>query len=135
MPDNERHSMKLEYIASANAHNMNTGYAQCVAVSESTRTVYVSGQIPVRPDGTVPGAFAEQAEQAWANVEAQLQAAGLGLGNIVKHTTYLSDRKYRAEYRNVRRKVLGSHEPALTVIIADIFDEAWLLEIKAVAAG
>ena len=127
--------MKLEYIASANAHNMNTGYAQCVAVSESTRTVYISGQTPVRPDGTVPETFAGQAEQTWANVEAQLRAAGLGLGNIVKHTTYLSDRKYRTEYRNVRRGVLGDHEPALTVIIADIFDEAWLLEIEAIAAG
>jgi 2-iminobutanoate/2-iminopropanoate deaminase len=30
--------------------------------------------------------------------------------------------------------MLGSHSPALTVIIAGIFDEQWLLEIEAVAA-
>jgi hypothetical protein len=30
--------------------------------------------------------------------------------------------------------VLGSREPALTVIITGIFDEAWLLEIEAIAA-
>ena len=35
----------------------------------------------------------------------------------------------------VRQRVLGSHSPALTVIICDIFDEAWLLEIEAVAAA
>ena len=35
----------------------------------------------------------------------------------------------------VRRRVLGDHEPALTVIIADIFDEAWLLEIEAIAVA
>jgi 2-iminobutanoate/2-iminopropanoate deaminase len=29
--------------------------------------------------------------------------------------------------------VLGGLSPALTVIIADIFDESWLLEIEAVA--
>lgn len=127
--------MNVRFLTSQNAYHMNTGYAQCAAVSDAARTVYVSGQIPVRPDGTVPETFAEQAEQAWANVEAQLRAAGLDLGNIVKHTTYLSDRKYRSEYREVRRKVLGRHEPALTVIIADIFDEAWLLEIEAIAVG
>lgn len=125
--------MKLEHIASVDAHDLNSGYAQCVSVSDSRQTIYVSGQIPVRPDGTVPTTFVEQAEQAWANVEAQLKAAGLGLANIVKHTTYLSDRKYRAENSEIRRKVLGGHEPALTVIIAGIFDEAWLLEIEAVA--
>jgi hypothetical protein len=31
--------------------------------------------------------------------------------------------------------VLGGHSPALTVIIADIFDSAWLLEIEAIAAA
>lgn len=31
--------------------------------------------------------------------------------------------------------VLGGHGPALTVIITGIYDEAWLLEIEAIAAG
>jgi hypothetical protein len=31
--------------------------------------------------------------------------------------------------------VLGSHAPALTVIITGIFDEKWLLEIEATAAA
>lgn len=126
--------MKTEFINSSNAHDRKTGYSQAVAVSEVNRTVYVSGQIPVRADGTVPEDFTEQAEQAWANVEAQLKAAGMGLGDIVRHTTYLSDRRYRAENSAVRRNVLGEYQPALTVIIAGIFDESWLLEIEAIAA-
>ncbi len=89
--------MTLDHISSTQAHDLKSGYAQCVAVSGHARTVYVSGQIPVGSDGTVPNTFVEQAEQAWANVEAQLKAAGLGMNNIVRHTTYLSDRKHRAE--------------------------------------
>ena len=58
----------------------------------------------------------------------------MGLGDIVRHTTYLSDRRYRAENSEVRRRVLRDFQPALTVIIAGIFDEAWLLEIEAIAA-
>ena len=125
--------MKIEHINSPDAHDLKSGYSQAVAVSEYRRTVYVSGQIPVRQDGTVPDTFTEQAEQAWANIEAQLKASGMGMGNIVRHTTYLSDRKYRAENSEVRRRVLQGYKPALTVIIAGIFDAAWLLEIEAIA--
>lgn len=125
--------MNMHQVNAPDAHNLKTGYSQAVAVSEARRTVYVSGQIPVRPDGTVPENFPEQAEQAWANVEAQLKAAGMGLGNIVKHTTFLAERRYRAQNSEVRRKVLADLEPALTVIITGIFDEAWLLEIEAIA--
>ncbi len=127
--------MNLEHINAQEAHNLKSGYSQAVAVSGVERTVYVSGQIPVRQDGTVPDSFTEQAEQAWANIEAQLKAAGMDLGNIVRHTTYLSDRRYRAENSEVRRRVLGEFQPALTVIIAGIFDEAWLLEIEAIAVA
>ncbi|MCV3272121.1 RidA family protein [Roseobacter sinensis] len=126
-------AITLEHISAPDAHDLKTGYAQCVAASDVRRTVYVSGQIPVRPDGSVPDTFTGQAEQAWANVAAQLRAAGLGLQNIVRHTTYLADRAHTAENSAVRRRVLGSHDPALTVIIAGIFDPAWLLEIEAVA--
>ncbi len=125
--------MKIQQITAPDAHCLNSGYSQAIVVSENQRTLYISGQIPVRPDGTVAHSFTEQAEQTWANIEAQLNAADMGLENIVRHTTYLSDRKYCAENSEVRRKVLEEFQPALTVIIAGIFDETWLLEIEAVA--
>ena len=127
--------MDIRQISSSEAHDLKTGYAQAVEVSGAQRTLYISGQIPVRPDGTVPEAFEDQARQAWANVEAQLRAAGMGLENIVKHTTYLSDRRYRVLNSQVRRDVLGDLSPALTVVITGIFDEAWLLEIEAIAVA
>jgi enamine deaminase RidA (YjgF/YER057c/UK114 family) len=48
---------------------------------------------------------------------------------------FLSDRRYRAENARVRNELLGERKPALTVIICGIYDEAWLLEIEAVAAA
>ncbi len=59
----------------------------------------------------------------------------MGLENIVKHTTFLCDRRYRQINSEVRREVLGDLEAALTVIITGIYDEAWLLEIEVVAAA
>ena len=111
------------------------GYPQAVEVVGAKRLLFVSGQIPVRADGTLPKEFKDQARLAWANVEAQLRAAGMSLDNLVKVTIFLSDRAYNLENREVRRAVLGERPVALTVIITGIFDPAWLLEIEAVAAA
>lgn len=110
-----------------------TGYSQALEVSGHTRTLFVSGQIPVAADGSVPQDFEAQCRLAWNNVEAQLNAAGMTLDNLVMHRTYLADRKYTTINRAVRNEVLAGRETALTVVIAGIFDEAWLLEIEAVA--
>src|SRR6266702_3474995 len=53
--------------------------------------VYVSGQLPVRPDGThlTQAAFPEQAAQALANLLAILHAAGCGPERVLKVTVYI----------------------------------------------
>lgn len=111
------------------------GYAQAVEVVGASRLLFVSGQIPVSAEGETPTGFAEQCRLAWRNVEAQLTAGGMSLDNLVKVTIYLSDRRYALENRAVRAEILDGRTPAMTVIITGIFDEAWLLEIEAVAAA
>jgi len=83
----------------------------------------------------VPESFAEQSRLVWRNIEAQLHAAGMTLDNLVKVTTFLSDRRFAAESRQSRKEILGDRKVALSVVIAGIFDEAWLLEIEAIAAA
>ena len=126
--------MKLREIAAPDAPPAPT-YAQAVEVSGATRFVFISGQIPVAVDGSVPDSFEDQARLAWANVTAQLRAAGMTLDNLVKVTIFLSDRKYIADYRRTRDEALGGRRVGLTTIITGIFDEKWLLEIEAVAAA
>ena len=110
-------------------------YPQAVEVTGPTRWLYLSGQIPVAPDGSLAADFTGQCEQVWANIETPLTAAGMTLDNLVKVTTFLSDRSYALENRAVRIRRLAGRQPALTVIITGIFDEAWLVEIEAVAAA
>jgi 2-iminobutanoate/2-iminopropanoate deaminase len=127
--------MKRQSINADKGPQTSGRYSQAVEVSGATRTLYVSGQIPVDLEGRVPLAFADQARLTWVNIEAQLRAANMDLWNIVKITTFLSDRRYADENSLVRREVLGDLAPALTVIICDIYDPAWLLEIEVVAAA
>ena len=109
-------------------------YAQAIEMSGFKRLLVISGQIPVALDGSVPADFEGQCRLAWANIEAQLRAAGMTIENLVKVTIFLSDRRYAMETRRIRQEVLGAHSVALTLIITGIFDEAWLLEIEALAA-
>ncbi len=127
--------MEKHIINAADAPASAGTYSQAIEVRNVTRTLYVSGQIPVALDGSVPADFTSQARLAWTNVVAQLHAAGMTLDNLVKVTISLSDRRYIPEYRQVRGEFLGERRPGLTCIITGIFDTAWLLEIEAIACA
>ena len=55
----------------------------------------------------MPPDFTAQARLVWTNIEAQLKAVDMTLADIVKVTTFLSDRKYNVENRAVRAELLG----------------------------
>jgi enamine deaminase RidA (YjgF/YER057c/UK114 family) len=110
-------------------------YPQAVETTGATRWLHLSGQIPVAPDGSLAADFRGQCEQVWSNVETQLAAAGMTLDNLVKVTTFLSDRRDALDNREVRLARLAGRQPALTVIVTGLFDEAWRVEIEAVAAA
>ena len=52
-------------------------YPQAVEVTAATRWLYLSGQIPVAPDGSLAADFTGQCDQVWSNIETQLAAAGI----------------------------------------------------------
>ena len=110
-------------------------YHQAMEVSNASRILFISGQIPATVDGAVPERFEDQSRLAWQNVIAQLRAADMTLDNLVKVTIFLSDRKYTTDYRRTRDEALGGRKVSLTTIITGIFDEKWLLEIEAIAAA
>ncbi|WP_369264973.1 RidA family protein [Streptomyces sp. R35] len=110
-------------------------YGQGALVTDVARLVFISGQVPEDNDGRVPDDFDDQCRLAWHNVLSVLAAADMSVRNLAKVTVFLSDRRYREANARIRHEILGDHSPALTVIITGIYDEAWLLEIEAVAAA
>ena len=111
------------------------GYTHGLEVSHPSRWLMVSGQIPEQLDGAVPDAAEDQARVIWAHISAVLASASMSVTDIVKVTTYLSSRDVASANTQVRNEVLGEHRPALTVVVAEIFNPAWLLEIEVVAAA
>lgn len=128
-------TLRLRPLTGDGSPPVQGSYPQAVEVTGATRWLFLSGQIPVGPDGAVPADFRGQCEQVWANIKAQLAAADMTLDNLVKVTTFLASRDHALENREVRLRVLDGRRPALTVIIADLFEDGWRVEIEAVAAA
>ena len=110
-------------------------YTQAIEVTGATRTLYVSGQVGQRMDGSIPPDIAEQTRLAWQNLEAQLKAAGMTLDNLVKITTILPNHGDLAAAREGRSAVLGERRPASTLIVGGLADPAWKIEIEAIAVA
>ena len=111
-------------------------YSHGVVVPSNARLLYVSGQIGTKPDGTVPPDFSEQARNAWRNLLAILDAAGMTAENLVKITAYLTRPSDLPAYRAVRASIAGEVRPAsMLVFVPALADPSWLFEIEAVAAG
>jgi enamine deaminase RidA (YjgF/YER057c/UK114 family) len=64
-------------------------YSHAVEVPEGSRLLYISGEVGVLPDGTVPDGIEAQAEACWRNIIAILADASMAVGDLVKITTYL----------------------------------------------
>jgi len=109
------------------------GYAHGVIVPAGAKMLFISGQIPETKDGEVPPEFAQQATAVWQNIKTILVSANMQMSNLVKVTTFLTDRMQAEENGAIRRKFLGDHTPALTVVVAATLDPRWLLEIEAIA--
>ena len=125
--------MTIQPIDPAGLPERQGSYTHGTLVTGATRTVFVSGQPPW--GGELPTDFESQCRLAWSNVFKVLAEAGMGPQNLAKVTIFLGSREHRAANTRIRGEMLGQHKPAMTVIICDIFDEEWLLEIEAIAVA
>jgi len=111
-------------------------YAHGVATPPGGRTVHVSGQYGVKPDGQVPADFRSQCRQAILNIEAVLRDAGMELTDIVKMNCYLVRREDMGALVEVRKELLDGVRPAITTVyVAGLVGPDWLVEIDAVASA
>src|SRR3984893_2433685 len=111
-------------------------YSHAVEVPEGSRLLYISGEVGVLPDGTVPEGIEAQAEACWWNVIAILADAGMGVGDLVKITTYLVQPEDVAAAGAARAKHFGDARPgSATIIVKALVAPEWLIEIEAVAAA
>jgi len=112
-----------------------SAYSHAVEIPAGARTLHVSGQIGVRPDGGIPDGIEAQVEQAWKNLVAILTDADMSVADIVRTTTFVVKPDDVAATRAIRAKYLGDFKPASTLlVVAALARPDFLFELEAVAA-
>ena len=114
------------------------GYTHVVETSSPSRTIYLSGQLGMTPDGKfagAPGDFRAQAMQCFENLKLALAAAGADLAHMVKVTAYFVDIAHLPIYVEVRNRYVNVKAPpaSTAVQISKLAREGALFEIEAIA--
>jgi 2-iminobutanoate/2-iminopropanoate deaminase len=107
-------------------------YVHQIEVSGESRMLFLSGQVGMRPDGSVPDDPVEQLGVALENVLRNLEAAGFEPADLVKTTTYLIGEMDPTPRRAVLDGVLGEHLTTSTLIyVTRLAAPAYLVEVDA----
>jgi reactive intermediate/imine deaminase len=94
--------------------------------------LYVSGQGPRRPDGSLPATFEAQVKQALDNVKSVVQTAGLTMEHVVYTQVYLEDIGRHREMNQVFAEVFAKSPPARAVLgVAKLLEPS--IQINAIA--
>lgn len=108
-------------------------YSQAVDTGD---LVFLSGQIPLDPaTGQFVGAGDVQAqtERVIQNLKGVLQAAGLGLANIVRTTVFLVDLAEFAKMNEVYARHFSADPPARSTVQVSALPRGARVEIDAIA--
>jgi len=97
--------------------------------------VFTSGQIPARPDGTMPLDFEDQLRTTLHNLRTVLRAAGSDLDHVVKVNGYVTDPTVLDTYNRVYAELFGDDVPARTTVCVTLWGVALELDCVAAIAG
>jgi enamine deaminase RidA (YjgF/YER057c/UK114 family) len=110
-------------------------YSHAIEIRSGSRLLIISGLNGYLSDGqSMPETFEEQAEIIWKYLGTILASAQMNYQNLVSVRTYLASPEFDEANVTLRRKYLGSHEPASTVVCCQLLDPSWKLEMEAIAA-
>lgn len=107
-------------------------YSQAIAAGPY---LFCSGQIALDPatGQVVSGGIEVQTRQVLENLKAVLEAAGSGLGQVVKTTVFLADLADFAAMNGVYARYFGGTPPARSTVQVAGLPRAVAVEIEAVA--
>jgi 2-iminobutanoate/2-iminopropanoate deaminase len=121
----------MKIVATKDAPQAIGPYSQAI---EANGFVYTSGQIALRPDGTMEERGVEhQTHQVMKNLFYVLEAAGATFADVVKTTIYLADMDDFVTVNEVYAHYFGDHKPARSTIAVKTLPKNALVEIECIA--
>jgi 2-iminobutanoate/2-iminopropanoate deaminase len=124
--------MLREPISTEHAPQAIGPYSQ--AIRAEGRLLFISGQIPLQPDGSLVQASVKgQTQQVIQNLQAILAAAGLTPANVVKTTIFLSDMGFFSEVNEIYATMFDGPPPARSTVAVAGLPRGVDVEIEAIA--
>ncbi len=128
--------MTIKNYDPADIHAPLGSYTQAVEISGDMRLLTASGQVGIRPDGSLADGIEGQLRQTWANIAAILSAADMKLSDIVKITTIVVRTEDLKVHGKIRAEILGQHRAAATgFCVTQLATPDMLCEIEVIAAA
>ena len=124
-----------EFRNPQNVHQPLGSYSHQIEIKGNERILVLSGQVGMRQDGTVPEDPIEQMDIAFENIVRNLQAANMGVKDIIKLTYYLVGEIDTAKRRELVASKLQGHAPCSTLLyVASLVSPIYKVEIDAWAS-
>ena len=121
-----------EVVSTAKAPKAIGPYSQAV---KHGGLVFVSGQIPLRPDGSLEsGGITAETKQVLENLKNILAAAGSSFEQVLKTTVFLKDMGDFEAMNKVYAEYFAVHKPARATIQVAKLPKDVSVEIELVAA-
>ena len=107
-------------------------YSQAI---RSGAFLFISGQIPIDPESgeMIQGDAGEQAERVLKNLQAILEAAGMGLEDVVKTTLYLKNLGNFEKVNSIYKRYFPNNPPARSTVEVSRLPRDVEVEIEAIA--
>lgn len=106
-------------------------YSQAI---ETDGFVFTSGVIPVNPaTGEIPEGVEAQAEQAFSNLTALLEASGTSVEQVIKTTVFIKEMNDFGKINEIYAKYFTGVFPARSCVEVARLPKDVLLEVEAVA--
>jgi 2-iminobutanoate/2-iminopropanoate deaminase len=107
-------------------------YVHQIEVTGENRILFLSGQLGVHPDGSLPEDAVGQLGVALENILRNLEAAGFEPSDLVKITTYAVGEIDPAGRRAVMDRLLGPHVTTSTLVfVAALAAPQYKVEVDA----
>ncbi len=92
-------------------------YSHAVSLDAPQKLLVISGQLAMRPDGSVPEDAGEQTAVVLAAIDACLAEAGMERADVLRLSAYITEPEHREAYMRARDAWVADPPPASTLLV------------------
>lgn len=121
----------IQRIHSGSPYEATIGFSRAVRIGDR---VLVSGTAPIPDPGErVAPDPGDQMRRCGTIIEAALAEAGADLSMVVRTRIFISDPADAEAVGAAHAELFGAAQPAATMVVAQLLDPAWKVEVEAEA--